>query len=69
MDSFPDIVPAKCRPIVIEDDTEFVHDPADFNLASSLLVESDSELKTMVTDESLLMNATLREIDFQPDTE
>ncbi len=70
MADFPDVVPVNLRPIVIPDDSEFVYDrEADFNLASSQLVDSDSDLENMVMDESILMNATLHEIHFDPDTE
>ncbi len=70
MDAFPDVVPAQFRDVPPLEEIDFVPDPADFKLMSPLHLESDSDSTADISlDEPSMLNATLRHIDFKPDSE
>ena len=70
MDAFPDVVPAQFHDVPPLEEIDFVPDPADFKLMSPLHPESDSDSAADISlDKPSMLNATLRHIDFKPDSE
>ncbi len=69
MDPFPDVIADIFCDVPPPEEVDFLHDPADFNLAPAIVLDSDSDdgAEAML-DEPSLLNVTLRKIDFNPDS-